>query len=196
MVRSICGEKPKQWDFALAQAEFAYNSAVHSTTGRSPFSIVYQKVPRHAIDLIKPPKTYKGNVAAESMAKEVQSMQQQVHQRLEATNAKYKKASDKHRKERLFSKGDMVMVFLWKERFPVGSYNKLKPKKYGPYKVLKKINDNAYVIDLPESMGISRTFNVADIYAYYDSKEPLYPEFSSSLRPSFPQEERLTRSPA
>ncbi|XP_031398478.1 dormancy-associated protein 2-like [Punica granatum] len=102
MVRSICGEKPKQWDFALAQAEFAYNSAVHSATGRSPFSIVYQKVPRHAIDLIKPPKTYKGNATAESMAKE------------------YKKAADKYRKERFFSVGDMVMVFLRKERFQVG----------------------------------------------------------------------------
>ncbi|PKI40096.1 hypothetical protein CRG98_039549 [Punica granatum] len=92
---------------------------VHSATGRSPFSIVYQKVPRHAIDLIKPPKTYKGNAAAESMAKEVQSMQQQVHQMLEAMNAKYKKAADKHRKEQLFSEGDMVMVFLRKERFTV-----------------------------------------------------------------------------
>ncbi|PKI37377.1 hypothetical protein CRG98_042254 [Punica granatum] len=99
MARSNYGEKPKQWDFAIAQAEFAYNNVVHSATGRSPFSIVYQKVPRHAIDLIKLPKTCKGNVAAESMAKEVQSMQQQVRQKLEAMSAKYKKVAYKHCKE-------------------------------------------------------------------------------------------------
>ena len=53
MIRSICGDKPKVWDLALAQAEFPYNSSVNCTTGKAPFTIVYTQVPRQVVDLIK-----------------------------------------------------------------------------------------------------------------------------------------------
>lgn len=52
----------------------------------------------------------------------------------------------------------------------MGFYNKLQEKKYGPYTVIKKINNNAYISDLPDDMGISRTFNILYIYLYYDEK--------------------------
>jgi hypothetical protein len=36
----------------------------------------------------------------------------------------------------------------------------------GPFRVLVKINDNAYKIDLPPSYGVINTFNVSDLLPY------------------------------
>ena len=158
LIRCISGEKPKQWDLALSQAEFAYNSSVNRSTGKSPFAINYGVPPKHALDLVPLPELPGVSQVVEHMADRIQAMQEEVRQKLEATNAMYKEAADKKRHEKIFNVGDLVLVYLRKERFPVGTYNKLKDKKYGPFQITKKINNNAYVVALPSDMSISSTF--------------------------------------
>ena len=60
----------------------------------------------------------------------------------------------------------MVLVYLWRERFPQGTYHKFKSRKCGPCKILKKNSSNAYLLELPPDLQISPIFNVSDLYSF------------------------------
>ena len=59
------------------------------------------------------------------MAEQWQTLTEEVKQKIEHSNAKYKATADKHWRKQVFVVGDQVMVFLRRERFPVGAYSKL-----------------------------------------------------------------------
>jgi hypothetical protein len=43
----------------------------------------------------------------------------------------------------------------------------------GPYKIIEKINDNAYKLELPPEFGVSPTFNIADLKPYLGEEDEL-----------------------
>ena len=81
-------------------------------------------------------------------------------------NEKYRIAGSKGRKEIKFEPGDLVWLYLTKDWFPELRKSKLMPRAAGPYKIIEKINDNAYKLELPPEFGVSPTFNIADLKPY------------------------------
>ena len=78
----------------------------------------------------------------------------------------YKRRADQHRRKLQFKVGDLTLTHLRKERFPRGTYNKLKMKKIGPCRIIRKFGTNAYEIELPDGIGISLIFNISYLYPY------------------------------
>lgn len=152
---------------------------INRSTGKTLFEVLYTQPPKHTLDLIPLPRLPGLNTAVENMAEKIQQVHSNVRFNLEKSNLRYKQAADKHRIAKIFQKGDLVMVHPRKQRFPMGTYNRLKHKKFGPCRVVKKINDNAYVVELSDGMLISHTFNVVDIFEYHTPDEALYPNISS-----------------
>jgi hypothetical protein len=62
------------------------------------------------------------------------------------------------------------LAHLKKERFPRGTYNKLRMKKIAPCKILRKFDANAYEIELPDDVGISPIFNISYLYPYKEDE--------------------------
>lgn len=71
LIRCISGTHPRQWDVALAQAEFAFNNMQNKSTGKTPFEIVYLQPPRMNLDLVKLPQVPGLNQEAELATKKI-----------------------------------------------------------------------------------------------------------------------------
>jgi hypothetical protein len=162
----------KLWEECLPHIEFSYNRSLHSTTKMCPLQIVYGFVPRAPIVFLPLPSSVQNNLDATQRAELILKLHETTKDNIECMNAKYKIAGARGRKHVVFDVGDLVWLHLCKYRFPNLHKSKLMPHVEGHFKVLEKINDNAYKLELPIDFGmVGPTFNIADLKPYFGEED-------------------------
>ncbi|XP_054824787.1 uncharacterized protein LOC129322504 [Prosopis cineraria] len=64
------------------------------------------------------------------------------------------------------------MARIRPERYPKQAFKKLHARAAGPFRIIKKLGPNAYLLELPSDMAISPVFNVEDLMPYRGTFEP------------------------
>nr|GFC47162.1 putative reverse transcriptase domain-containing protein [Tanacetum cinerariifolium] len=94
---------------------------------------------------------------------------------MQAACDRKKSYADLKRKPMEFQVGDKVMLKVspWKGVVRFGKRGKLNPRYVGPFKVLERIGDVAYTLDLPEELSrVHNTFHVSNLKECH-TDEPL-----------------------
>jgi len=195
MLRCFISGNPRVWEDLLPHVEFAYNRVVNSTTSHSPFEVVYGFNPLTPLDLLPIP------ILDDVLCKdgdEKASFKKNLHKdiklRIEKKVCKYAELANKRRKALLFDVGDWVWLHLRKDRFPTQRKSKLMPRGDGPFQVLKRINDNAYELDMPNTFLGSHTFNISDLTPFFCRSLEFVDEFSPTWRVWWRSRSRRERS--
>ena len=110
------------------------------------------------------------SVEADAFSRHMHEIHDDIQQKFVLSHENYKAYADVTRKFSEFMESDMVMVWIRPKQYPRGVYKKLHSKNDDAYKILKKISSNAYVLGLPENMGISNIFNIENLTPDSDPK--------------------------
>ncbi|MCO5589145.1 hypothetical protein L7F22_043111 [Adiantum nelumboides] len=108
---------------------------------------------------------------ADKYVQDMDEMYKKVKVALEKTQAKQKKAADRHRRIVVFSLGDWVLLRFEKARLKKMKgkerlFPKLSMRYYGLFQVCDRISDVAYRLKLPESWKIHNAFHVSLLRPY------------------------------
>nr|GEV29611.1 putative reverse transcriptase domain-containing protein [Tanacetum cinerariifolium] len=86
--------------------------------------------------------------------------------KIQVARDRQKSYADLKRKPMVFQVGDMVMLKVspWKGFVRFGKRGKLNPRYIGPFKVLSKVRDVAYRLELPQQLSrVHNTFHVSNL---------------------------------
>ena len=170
-LRMFINYRQNDWFDFLSLSEFAYNNALHSSTGISPFKANYgYDFSLNAIPNI----SQRGSSAlkAGEIVKDIHIVHEKLIKFLKKAQDIQKKNADKLRKQmpdfKVGSKVWLKTSNLVSDR----SSKSLDYKYIGPFEILKQVNDLSFKLKLPSRMKIHDEFHVLLLEPYVENQIP------------------------
>jgi hypothetical protein len=142
---------------------------------------VYGFNPRAPIDLLPLPPSETTCFDASQQSEFILKMHETTKLNIEKMNEKYRIAANKGHTEVKLQPDDLVWLHLRKERFSELRKSKLMSRATGPFKILGKINNNAYKLELPLECGVSPSFNISNLRPYLGEEDEM-PSRTTSMQ--------------
>ena len=165
MLRKAATQEGKDWDRLIPHLLFAYREVPQSSTGFSPFELLYGRKVRGPLE----DAWENSQNTDESVISYVLTIRERlaelVKENMEASQKLQKQWYDKKAKDRDLKGGDQVLVLL-----PTSS-SKLLAKWQGPYAVVKKTSKVNYLIDMHNKKKRKRVFHVNLLKKFYVSEQ-------------------------
>ncbi|GJW53307.1 hypothetical protein Tco_0097392 [Tanacetum coccineum] len=154
------------------KVEFSYNNSYHASIKAAPFEALYGRKCRSPVCWTE---VGEAQILGPELIQETTEKIIQIKQRMQAARDRQKSYADLKRKPMEFQVGDKVMLKVspWKGVVRFGKRGKLNPRYVGPFKVIERVGEVAYKLELPEELSrVHNTFHVSNLKKCH-ADEPL-----------------------
>ena len=146
MLFTSVDDNPFQWEHFIDKVCFAYNTSVQSSTGFTPFFLMYGREARLPIDCVfeLPQQSVQVTEYAYSLTKSLNQAYELAREKFGMKQQRQKESYNKRQHGTPYAVGDIV--WLHSTRMCGRHTRKFKKPWTGPYKVLQCISDQVYKI--------------------------------------------------
>jgi len=108
--------------------------------------------------------------AFDEYVKDIHSTVELIKKNIKRAQENQKKYADAKRKKHKLSVGDRVFVSADQIK-PTSGVTKLNPLAHGPFRIVKKINDVSYKLELPSHWKINNSFHIKHLKLANDNDD-------------------------